>query len=378
MAILVLLSCKDDKKPVPTPIASSVLAAASSAPVIATATVTPSPAIAADGGLCKIDLGPFAMDFVGAAAIVPKTDGAQIIGNDKGTPHIVTIAGGKAPAAPSIVRTSSIACASAHGQTFCPDSDGKIRLADKIIAESRPGSRIAAAEVGGHAIVGYNKDRKTTEGTTQTAEIWSDDGTTQHLSDDGNGATALDLAARDGEALALTIDAHMGMTPIHARTLKWIGKLVLGPDTVLMVGGNAEAHTWGTLATKHDTGPSFALVPIAKDISAFGVVSLRIDGTPKMDAAQDWSLYDNGLDPAPIAATHDSPRMFVVRLRPTGKEPRAPRVLELGSLDASGRFGSLGIVHGSIASVAIAGDASGVWLAYTDDGQTTVEHRVCP
>lgn len=382
--VLCLVACKDDKKaPAPVPSSTSTAAATSAvAPTIDTAVVvTPLPA--GDGGACKIDVGPLAMDFVGPAAIAATDKGALVAGNDKGTPHLVTIAGGKGPAAGAL-RTSIVPCAIAKGQAYCPDADGKI----SGVGKARSGTKIAAAEIGGHAVVAFIEDRKTTEGITRTAQIWSDDGTTQRLSDEGNGATFVDLAPRDGEIVALMIDAHMGMTPIHARTIQWSSKVTLGADTVMMIAGNAETNTAGAIASRHDGGPSFALVPIAKDISAFGVVAIQIDATPKLDAKTEWSLYDNGLDPAPIAATHDSKRMLVARVRPNGKEPRAPRVLELGTLDG-GRFVSLGVVatHGTPSNVAMATgawsgsdktDANGVWLAYTDEQATWVDHRVCP
>jgi hypothetical protein len=321
-----------------------------------------------------VDVGPLAMDFIGAPAIAATDKGALVAGNDKGTPHLVTIAGGKGPAAGAL-KTSSLPCAIAKGQAWCPDADGKIAG----VGKARSGTKIAAAETGGHAAIAFIEDRKTTEGTTQTAQIWSDDGTTQRLSDEGNGATSVDLAARDGEIVALMIDAHMGMTPVHARTAKWNGKLALGADTVLMIAGNAEANTAGAIATRHDTGPSFALVPIAQDISAFGVVSVRIEAVPKVDAKTEWSLYENGLDPAPIAATHDGARMLVGRVRPTGKTAQSPRVLEIGKLE-DGKFVAFGIVptHGSPTSIAMSADAKGVWLAYTDANGTFVDHRVCP
>jgi hypothetical protein len=356
-----------------------------SAPVVSSAPITTSTgesvAIAiqlGDGGACTIDVGPLQLDFKGPAAIAATEKGALIAGNDKGTPHVVTIENKKllGTSAPGNLETSRVGCAIAKGTAYCPGDDGAI----KGVGKSRPGTKIAAAEIGGHAVVAFISERKTTEGMTQTAEVWSDDGTQQRLSEEGNGATFVDLAARDGEIVSMMIDAHMGMTPIHARTMQWAGKLTLGADTVLMIAGNAEANTGGAIASRHDKGPSFALVPIAKDISAFGVVSVRIESPPKVDAKTEWSLYDNGLDPAPIAATHDGARMIVARVRPTGKEARAPRVLELGTLDAEGKFTSLGIVatHGWPRDVAMSADKQWIWLAYTDQQATWVDHRVCP
>jgi hypothetical protein len=374
---LVFAACKDDKKPAPAPIVSASTPVVSSAPITtSTETVAIAPMPLGDGGACTIDVGPLQMDFKGPAAIAATDKGALVAGNDKGTPHTVTIENKKASSGPGDLQTSRVPCAIAKGTAYCPADDGTI----KSVGKSRPGTKIAAAEIGGHAVVAFISERKTTEGMTQTAEVWSDDGQTQRLSEEGNGATFVDLAPRDGEIVSMMIDAHMGMTPVHARTMQFAGKLSLGADTVLMIAGNAEVNTGGALATRHDKGPSFALVPIAKDISAFGVVAIRVEAPPKVDAKTEWSLYENGLDPAPIAAAHDAARMIVARVRPTGKEARSPRVLELGTLDQEGKFTSLGIVatHGSPRDVAMSADKQGIWLAYTDQQATWVDHRVCP
>lgn len=377
LLLVLLLACQREKKP-PAPLVKpsastpATVAPAERAPQGRAAPPTALPS--ADGGACHTDVGPLALDFVGAPTIIPLGADANVIGNDQGAAHVVLARAAK----PGAARMSSLPCAAARGQFFCPDAAGKIKSGDKTIAESRAGTRVAAAEIGGHAIVAYLRDKKTSEGTTQFAEVWSDDGVVQALSDEGNGATFVDLAARDGEVLALTIDAHMGMTPIHARVLEWKGKLALGADVVLTVQGNAEAHTAGAIATKHDKGPSFALVPLAEDILGFGVATIRIDEPPKVDAPVLWSLYENGLDPAPIAATHNTARALVVRVRPSAKDPKAPRVTELGEIDAKGAFVSFGVVHGESSSVAIAGDASGAWIAYADEHATWIEHRACP
>lgn len=376
-ACLLSLGCRDDKRPGPdaSAQAKSALGATASAPP-AVASDSGPPIFAHGGGTCRIDVGPLALDFVGAPTIVIKPSEIQVVGNDKGTAHIVTIAGGRASASGGRIATSSVPCAVARARLFCPGDDGKIHTGDRVVAQSRAGTKIAAAEIGGHAVVAYVTDKKTSEGVLQTAEVWSDDGKTTALSDEGNGATFVELGARDGEVVALTIDAHMGMTPIHARVLEWKGKLELGPDVVLMVAGNAETHTQGAIATRHDKGPSFALVPIAKDISAFGVAAIRVDDPPRLDAPVSWSLYDNGLDPAPIAATHDGARMFVARVRPAGKEAKAPRVLELGALDPSGSFTALA-TRPPASSIALASDGLAVWMAYASD-VVHVERLVCP
>ena len=49
-------------------------------------------------------------------------------------------------------------------------------------------------------------------------------------------------------------------------------------------------------------GPSWSLLPIAKDVGSFGLAIVRLDEPPRVDEPVVWSMYPNGLDPAPIAA----------------------------------------------------------------------------
>jgi hypothetical protein len=99
---------------------------------------------------------------------------------------------------------------------------------------------------------------------------------------------------------------------------------------------------------------------------------------PKEDVGATWSLYPNGLDPAPIVATLDG---WVARVRPKEKMPGARRVLELGRLDDKGAFTSLGVIaeNKGITDISLLGDgAKGVWILYGDTNQTFLERRVCP
>jgi hypothetical protein len=279
-------------------------------------------------------------------------------------------------------KSSSVPCALTEKLAFCTDPKGAVHRtsrdgADQTIGTARLGTRVAAADLAGHAVVAF-----IAEGATAIAQLWSDDGTTMRLSDEGQGATFVDLAPRAGggkdELLALTLDGHMGMSPVHARTVSWAGKPVLGTDVVLWVGGNAESSSGLAIAT--GPGSSFALVPFAKDTTTFGMLALRMDATFKEGVPEVWSAYPNGLDPAPIAATHLAKARVVARVRPDGKDARAPRVLELGTLADDGAFAPLGLVptRGAPTHVAVAGDKGALWLSWVDDAGAWLERRACP
>jgi hypothetical protein len=344
-----------------------------------------------DGGtVCRLELGPVALPMVGPAAMLVRKDGSvEVAQNDRGTPRFVRFAasakdGPQVPIA-GAPRASSLPCALAEKYAFCTDALGDVhRVArdgtDLTIGRARVGTRVAAADLAGHALAAWVSE----QGGIAIAKLWSDDGSTVRLSDEGQGATYVELAPRAAgekeEVLAVTLDGHMGMSPVHGRTISWAGKLVFGPDVVLWVGGNAESSSGLSIATTQGRGPSYVLLPFAKDTTTFGMLALRLDPSFKEGAPEIWSAYPNGLDPAPIAATRMGKERFVARVRPEGRQARAPRVLELGSLEADGTFVSLGFVptRGSPTYVAIAGDKGALWLSWVDDAGAWIERRACP
>jgi hypothetical protein len=117
------------------------------------------------------------------------------------------------------------------------------------------------------------------------------------------------------------------------------------------------------------------------------MAAIPVADPPKDDAQPVWSLYPNGLDPAPVEGTVQAEdaragaAAWVARLRPTERAVGSPRVLELGRLDAAGAFASLGVIATGkrITDLAIASDPFGaVWVLYGDATATWLERRVCP
>jgi hypothetical protein len=187
------------------------------------------------------------------------------------------------------------------------------------------------------------------------------------------------LAPRGDGAVAVYLDTRTSMVPVHARHVGVRGdkgdKLALGADFVVFVGGAPERGIDFALGLGNKE--LFALVPMAHDTADFGMASVPIHDPPKIDVPAVWSLYPNGLDPAPIAAAGG----FVVRVRPREREPGSPRVLELGRIDDAGVFTTLGAVADGrrITDVTMAIDKDGgVWLLYGDSNATFLERRLCP
>ena len=333
----------------------------------------------------------------------------KLVANDGGKPRIFAVPLGPPPPAPLPVavppKPSSFfamrwpPCEMAGRWAYCQAAGGIVYRTTlggsdtKQIAKSQPSTRITAASLGPeHAVLGTLDARRTTEGVMMQAFATLDDGETVRLSEDGAGATVLRLVPRGDRAVALYLDARMAMLPVHARPMSLRGKeLALADDAVVFVGGPPERGIDLTAAVVG--GSVFALVPTARETTDFGMAAIAIAEQPKDDVQPSWSLYPNGLDPAPIAATvavsgdrldgggAGTASAWVARVRPSERMVGAPRIVELGRLDASGAFTSLGAISTGkhVTDMAIASDAYGsVWILYGDTNATWLERRVCP
>jgi len=379
---LLLCACKHDAPTAPDAASSAgSTTTGSSSPAAAASThaSTDAPsAIDAAPGACKTLDGPTKLARRGPFAVVSRMGFVDFYAEDTGKPvlagsvHVEPRPGAPAVNAPPVAAASGHVgkppCVAAGTFVFCMNSAGEIRRfrvatleSDNFVARARPGTRLAAAMVGGHPVVSYLRDHMTTEGNVTEAFVESDDGTELRLSEDGAGATTVALTSRGQGAVAVYVDARRAMSPVHARTISQSPKLSLGKDAVLFIAGSAEPATRVALGVHGPT--AFVLLPVAHDVD-FGLAIVKFDGEPTTDANVVWSDYPNGLDPAPVAESEQ----FVARVRPSAAKFGSPRVLEIGTVD-SGSFVPLGLVPttGDPRDVAIEADgASGFVLAYTD------------
>jgi hypothetical protein len=290
-------------------------------------------------------------------------------------------------AAPAV--GADVPCAVADDVYFCPDRSGAVHRAtrgrdeNRVVASGRARARIAATVVGGvHAVLAYLASRQTSEGWVTEAWIEADDDPPVRFSEDGSGATGVALATRGTSILALTIDARSALTAMHARPIAYDGHLHLGEDAVLFVGGPGDRRTAAELAVA-PSGAAVALLPIGRDVADFGMALVTVEDPPRVDEPVSWSLYANGLDPAPVAVSVVSGRPWVLRVRPQSAEPRAPQVLELGVLtDARQALFSPRAILASATTATHAGlavDASGaLWATWVDASGSWLERLVCP
>ncbi len=349
----------------------------------------------AGAGACKL-VRPALMQTFGGPAVIRflhlgGAEIAELVFNDGGHPQFSDappIDAGAPRDVPMPPKTTLPACAIARDVVYCPDASGAIHRThgsgegDTIVAQSRPGTSIAAASVGNENIVfAYLREGTTSEGPVREAMVALNDGPPVRLSEEGSGATSIQMTERGYSIVAVTFDARVAMTPTHTRTLRVEnGKLELGRDAVVFVGGPAERHTTGTLAFDKD-GETFVLVAVANSAEAFGMAAIRLSHPPTEDEPVFWSLYPNGLDPAALAASHGFSPIRVARVRPSAPEVDASRVLEVGDLSSSGEFSPRCILAEAayIKDVELAIDRQGaMWLFWRDTHGSHFERRALP
>jgi hypothetical protein len=313
--------------------------------------------------------------------------------NDDGRPRVVAFPAGSAregpqTAAVTVARALRVPCAVAGDVAFCPDRTGEVRRSKlaggeaKSIASSRAGSRIAASRIGATPVVAYLASRQTSEGWVREAWITTEEGRPQRLSEDGSGATFAALSARGSSVLALTVDSRVALTAMHAREIRFDKDLRLGEDVVVFVGGPGAPRSEAALAV-FPSSVAYALLPIERDILSFGLAIVKLDEPLRVDEPVSWSVYADGLDPAPVATAWAGDRMFVARVRPRAAGPGAPRDIEIGELSSGGAFSvRQTIVHasdGGPTDVALSVDPRGtLWLAWLDSAGSWIERLACP
>jgi hypothetical protein len=355
--------------------------------------------LAGDGGasVCRVVRGPIELPVRSPVVLAMHGDSVEVVMNSDGKPRISSFATGPLPAAPAVpvARESAdggatsgypVACALAGDRVFCADRSGAVHrtsregAGDRLVASSRTGSRIAAAPLGGnHAALGYLASRQTSEGWVSEAWLAVDDDPPVRLSEDGSGATSLVLLPRKTAVVSLSVDARAALTALHVRPVTFEGRATLGEDVVVFVGGPGDHRTAGALSVS-PAGPGWALLPIAKDIGSFGMAVVRVDDPARVDEPVQWSMYPNGLDPAPVATAIDGGKTWVARVRPQGREPGSTRVLEMGIVSPEGAFVAKDVVAtaAKMTEVALLADPhGGLWASWVEGSGSWLERLVC-
>ncbi len=363
---------------------------------------------------CPLVYGPVEVAVRGPGALVVHgLDRTDILVHEAGEPRMVPILHGpkaKAEAPRAFVSVSYPPCAAAGEDVYCAAPGGNLQRRTTgqpgtflVSDEHLKGTRFSAAPLGAGSVVAWLEQHRSAEGANvQQAWVRYGDGPLTRLSEDGAGATSISLISVPGggdakgkeskKVLAVYIDSRTSMTPVHGR---WLsddrGRLVLGKDEVVFVGSPPERNTAIVAAALTGAKPGerrgFALLPISKDVSNFGLGVVPVLDPPKVDSVPIWSDYPNGLDPAPIAVATatdaKAENVYLARVRPETAASDSPRVLELASLDRTGVVTSLGLLDRGhpIDDLAIATeqvkDTTFVSVLYGDATHGFFQRRAC-
>jgi hypothetical protein len=285
-------------------------------------------------------------------------------------------------------KTSLPGCAVLSDFVYCPDASGEIHRTeaggekDTVVARGRAGTPLSVARIApDHVLLAYIRDEVTSEGTVRVADVKLDEGPAVRLSEEGSGATHVEVVSRGASAVAFTLDGRTAMTPAHVRIVRALdGKISLSRDAVVFVGGSAQRYTRGRIALAAD-GAAFVVVPLAHSVEGFGMAVVRLSDPPTEDEPVAWSMYPNGVDPAPLAVTRGVSPIRIARVRPSSSEPGASLLLEVGELSPVGEFQAKCILADAayIKDVVLDIDREGtMWLFWRDSRGSHLERRALP
>ncbi|MGC4068949.1 MAG: hypothetical protein QM784_30750 [Polyangiaceae bacterium] len=167
------------------------------------------------------------------------------------------------------------------------------------------------------------------------------------------------------------------MSPLHARRVVFEkGRAKLGPDVVPWVAGTAQPLT--EIDSVSDLGDSWALLPIERDATRFGLARVSIGEYPKMDAQVHWREYPNGLEPAVVATGHLCSKPVVLYARPSSAAPRATQELHLSGIGEAGLGPSVVLATSrGFADASLAGLDDGALVVYVADRRTWARRLRC-
>lgn len=337
--------------------------------------------VAADGGLPGIALRE--LSDVGPAGPATATEEGVVMVTKSGRVALARSAKGPvskgkidsvsepAPAFAILGRGPAVAGGFAHwiagGRLVRRRADGSGEL--EALGDARDGTRVAATVVKGTVAVAY-LGKPDGEGTSHVM-LWLGPNRTLDLTPEGAGASSVALASLEGRLVVVSIDGRSAMTPLHARSVSLDG--APGPDVVAWVAG--PAHSFTEVSAGSDGTNAWALLPIERDATHFGLATVALGNEPSMDAPVAFFDYPNGVDLAPVATARLCGKTYVVLARPAAAAPRSPQELVMAPI-AGGETAVLANAAG-FAAVSLSSAPGGGLVAYVADGRTWARGLEC-
>lgn len=246
---------------------------------------------------------------------------------------------------------------------------------DVIHASARVGTRVAAVQSGERELVAFVAEQD----DAPVSLLWASSGELLRLSPDEATATSVALVALDRTLLAFTLAGRTGMSPVHARLVRVAARRVsLAEDRVIWVGPGSHPLT-ELEVTASGKDRAFAFLAAARSITEFGLAHFPV--TPDLSPLDEvrWSLYPNGIDPAPVAAARVCGKAYVFHAQPSTAKPRSPQELRVAPL-AGDVLGAAEVVARARAfnDISVAHRPGGAILVWTADRRTWAMTLSCP
>jgi hypothetical protein len=205
------------------------------------------------------------------------------------------------------------------------------------------------------------------------AKLWYGKEHESVLTDPSASSLSVSLVKDADHIYALTLEARMGQSNVHARRIAPGSPPKIGEDRVVWIGGGSNPTT-ELRAAQTTLRPTslLGLLPIERDISHFGLALLSFDKLePGGSTLERWSEYPNGINPAPVDVQTVCNRTMVLFARPSTAEPGSPQELLFAEADA-GALGEPVVLGRSKAfyDVSLAPVARGALVSYVADNRT--------
>lgn len=245
------------------------------------------------------------------------------------------------------------------------DGTGELQI---LRPDARTGTRVAGGGSTTPAVVAY-VSAPNAEGIPQ-AKLWLEGVGSFDLTPEGSGSSSVALSQQGDGWLAVSLDGRSGMTPLHARrVLRKGNRVALGADVVAWVGASAQPTT--EVFTARVGREAWALVPIERDVSHFGLAQVRLGAEPRMDAPASFVPFLNGINSSPVASAQLCSTTAVLYARPSAADPHAPQELVLTELSPDGLQPGRVVAHAkAFADASLTAVKGGGLLSYTADYRT--------
>jgi hypothetical protein len=217
------------------------------------------------------------------------------------------------------------------------DEHGMVSAPQILATDAQNGTRVATPagtpsnqQVTSVAYIARSPD----DPATTIAKLWSEGLPAINLTPAGAAATSVALAYTPSGLIAWSMEGRTGMTPVHARELRFQGGgRQLLEDRVVWVGGASQPFSELVALPPPPDGaaPARAVLATEQDVSHFGLLTLTLTGAPESQA--NWALYPNGIDPAPVTSGELCGRTVIARVKPQSAQGATPQELELLSAD---------------------------------------------